>query len=90
MQLEAECRKRFNLPNQKSAGSDGVYDVVKPPKNDADTMQHPRRAGTPINRSIAARNETADQPSAYKHRQSDRETNRDWHSPRQYRTVFVF
>ena len=63
---------KCNLPNQKSAGSDGVYDVVKARKTDADTMKYPRRAYAPTNRSIAARIGTADQHSAYKHRQSDR------------------
>jgi len=70
------CAK-FNLPNQKSAGSDGVYDVVKAPKIDANTIKYPRRADASTNRSIAARIGTADQPSAYKHRQSDREADCD-------------
>ncbi len=76
--MPKRCAK-FNLPNQKSAGSDGVYDVVKAPKTDADTMKYPRRANASTNRSIAARIGTADQPSAYKRRLSDRETDRDRH-----------
>lgn len=69
---EERCAK-FNLPSQKSAGSDGVYDVVKAPRTDADTIKYPMRADAPANKKIAARIETADQPSAYKY-QNDRET----------------
>ena len=83
------CAKS-NLPNQKSAGSDGVYAVVKATKTDAGTIKYPRSADASSNRSIAARIGTADQPSAYKHRQSDRGADCGWHSPRQHRTVFVF